>query len=84
MTDIDDRWTRDVAVPVGLRMRILQVLLDDGPMPRDQLLKAVPDDRHPAEPVMALACTNLLCLDLLAQSLSPVILVRCCPQADDA
>jgi hypothetical protein len=31
-----------IAVPLGLRMRVLQVLIDDGPMPLGQLLKSIP------------------------------------------
>lgn len=29
----------DVTIPIGLRIRIMQVLLDEGPMPLGQLLK---------------------------------------------
>jgi hypothetical protein len=78
-------WSHnDVTVPIGLRMRILQVLLDEGPMPLGQLLKSVAGESDLAAAVMALACANLVCLDLLAQPLSPTTLVRCCAQADRA
>lgn len=78
-------WSyNDVTVPIGLRMRILQALLDEGPMPFGQLLKSVAGERDPAPAVMALASANLVHLDLLAQPLSPTTLVRCSPQADNA
>lgn len=78
-------WSHnDVNVPIGLRMRVLQALLDEGPMPLGQLLKSVAGERDPAPAVMALACANLVHLDLRAQPLSPTTLVRCNSQADDA
>jgi hypothetical protein len=78
-------WShKNVAVQIGLRMRIMQVLLDEGPMPLGQLLKSVPGESDPAAAVMALACANLVHLDLHGQPLSPTTLVRCCAQADHA
>ncbi|MDA9391817.1 hypothetical protein ACVWW6_004225 [Bradyrhizobium sp. USDA 3311] len=72
-------WSyNNVPVPIGLRLQILQVLLDEGPMPLGQLLKAVAAESDPAAAVMALACANLVSLDLLTQPLSPATLVRCC------
>jgi hypothetical protein len=78
-------WSHnDVTVPIGLRMRILQVLLDEGPMPLGQLLKSVAGESDLAAAVMALACANLVHLDLHAQPLSPTTPVRCFAQADEA
>jgi hypothetical protein len=76
-------WSHnDVTVPIGLRMRILQILLDEGPMPLGQLLKSLAGESDPAAAVMALACANLVHLDLCDQPLSPTTLVRYCVQAD--
>jgi hypothetical protein len=49
-----------------------------------QLLKSVAGESDPAAAVMALACANLVCLDLLAQPLSPTTLVRSFARADHA
>jgi hypothetical protein len=72
-------WSyREIPVPVGLRMRILQMLLDEGPMPLGELLKSIRSERDPAPAVMALACADLLYLDLVSQPLRPATIVRCC------
>jgi hypothetical protein len=65
-----------IPVPLGLRMRILQVLVDDGPMPLGELLKSVPSDRDPTPAVIALACADLLTLDLVSQPLGPRTITR--------
>lgn len=70
-------WSyREIPVPVGLRMRILQLLLDDGPMPLGELLKSIRSDHDPAPPVMALACADLLHLDLVSRPLSPTTIAK--------
>lgn len=70
-------WSyREMPVSVGLRMRILQTLLDDGPMPLGELLKSIRSERDPAPAVMALACADLLNLDLVSQPLRPATIVR--------
>lgn len=51
-------------VPIDLRVRILQILVDDGPMALDRLLRSVVSAHDPAAAVLALACANLLELDL--------------------
>jgi hypothetical protein len=66
-----------VSVPIGLRMRILQVLLDDGPLQLGRLLQSIRTDRDPTRAVMALACADLLELDLLTAPLGPMTVVRC-------
>jgi hypothetical protein len=76
-------WScRDISVPVGLRMRILQVLLDDGPMPLGELLKSIRSERDPAPAVMALACADLVYLDLASQPLSPTTAVGYCARPE--
>jgi hypothetical protein len=70
-------WSyREIPVPVGLRMRILQMLLDEGPMPLGELLKSIRSERDPAPAVMALACADLLSLDLASQPLGPLTIAR--------
>jgi hypothetical protein len=65
-----------ISVPLGLRMRVLQILLDDGPMPLGQLLKSIRSERDPTPAVMALACADLLTLDLVSQPLGPGTIAR--------
>lgn len=64
-------------VGIGLRMRILQVLTDDGPMALINLLKAVQCARDPSPAVMSLACANLIELDLVSRPLGPMTMARC-------
>jgi hypothetical protein len=70
-------WSHRLA-PVGLTMRmsVLQVLLDDGPMTLGRLLSSIRSDRDPSPAIMAMACSNLLALDLVSQPLSPMTVVR--------
>jgi hypothetical protein len=69
-------WSyRGKFVPIGLRMRILLTLRDEGAMPLGDLLKSIRSDVDPAPAVMALACANLVDLDLVSQPLSPTTLV---------
>ena len=65
-----------IAVPLGLRMRILQILLDDGSMPLGQLLKSIRSNRNPTPSVMALACADRPSLDLVSQPLGPGTIAR--------
>jgi hypothetical protein len=64
-----------IVVPIGLRMNILQRLADDGPMQIGRLLKGVRSDRDPTPAVLALACADLLELDLLSRPLGPTTMV---------
>lgn len=64
-----------LAVPIGLRMGILQALLDDGPMPLGRLLASVNADRDPTPAVLAMACADLVELDLLSRPLGPLTMV---------
>ena len=70
-------WSyRGAHVPIGLRLSILQTLLDEGPMPLGELLKSIRSDRDPAPAVMALACVDLIILDLVSHPLGPCTMVR--------
>jgi hypothetical protein len=64
--------------PVGLsmRMRVLQILNDDGPMSLGRLLSSIRADRDPTPAVMAMACSALIDLDLVSRPLGPATLVR--------
>jgi hypothetical protein len=63
-------------VPVRLRIRILQMLRDDGPMELVRLLEDVRCDADPTAAVMALCCDDLLELDLESAPLGPATTVR--------
>jgi hypothetical protein len=64
--------------PVGIemRLRILTVLQEDGPLPLGCLLKRVRTVRDPAPAVMALACSDLIELELVSRPLGPATMVR--------
>ncbi|WP_235885744.1 hypothetical protein [Bradyrhizobium niftali] len=76
-------WShRNTPVPVGLRLRILLALRDEGPMPLGELLKSILSEVDPAPAVMALACANLVELDLLSQPLGPTTIVSYSAQSE--
>jgi hypothetical protein len=63
-------------IPIGLRVRVMQVLVDDGPMSLAGLLSSVTSDRDPTRYILAMACADLLELDLLTEKLGPSTMVR--------
>jgi hypothetical protein len=63
-------------VAVDVRMRVLQALIDDGPLPLGRLLKAVNSDREPTAAVMSMCCSDLLEIDLTSGPLGPLSAVR--------
>jgi hypothetical protein len=63
-------------VGISMRMRVLQILADDGPMSMARLLSAVRSDRDPGPAVMALACSDLIELDLVSRPLGPLTIAR--------
>jgi hypothetical protein len=67
---------REHPVPIPLRLRILQILMDDGPMQLSHLLEAVRADRDPSPAVLSLACADLLELDLASEPLGPATMAR--------
>jgi hypothetical protein len=70
-------WSyRDTRVGVGLRLRILQTLADEGPTALGRLLTSIRSDRDPGPAVLALACADLLALDLANEPLGPATIVR--------
>jgi hypothetical protein len=64
--------------PVGIemRMRVLTELQEDGPLQLGCLLKRVRTVRDPAPAVMALACSDLIELDLVSRPLGPSTIAR--------
>ncbi|WP_208867071.1 hypothetical protein [Bradyrhizobium sp. AS23.2] len=73
---------RKIPVPVGLRMRALQILLDEGTMPLGELLKSIRSEVDPVPAILALACADLVYLDLTSQPLSPTSTVGCCARTE--
>jgi len=63
-------------VGISLRTRILQILGDDGPMALSRLLAAARSERDPSPAVMALACSDLIELDLVNAPLGPQTIAR--------
>ena len=70
-------WSYRLA-PVGITMRmaVLQILSDDGPMPLSRLLSSVRSDRDPTPAVLAMACSDLIEIDLVSRPLGPETIVR--------
>lgn len=64
--------------PVGItmRMRVLEILADDGPMPLGRLLSSIRCDRDPSPAILAMACSGLIDLDLVSRPLGPLTKVR--------
>ena len=67
---------RQHPVGISMRLRVLQVLADDGPMALSRLLSAVRSDRDPSPAVMAMTCSDLLELDLVSRPLGPQTIAR--------
>jgi hypothetical protein len=64
-------------VGIGLRMRILTILTDEGPMSLSRLLPQIRSDRDPSPAIMAMACANLIELDLVSGPLGPATIAKC-------
>jgi hypothetical protein len=63
-------------VGISLRMRVLGILNEDGPMTLARLLAAIQSDRDPSPAIMALACSDLIELDLITRPLGPATIAR--------
>jgi hypothetical protein len=63
-------------VGISLRMRILGILAEDGPMSLARLLAAIHSDRDPSPAILALACSDLVEIDLVSRPLGPATIVR--------
>jgi hypothetical protein len=64
-------------VPLEIRIRILQVLLEQQSIELAQLLQNIRADSVGSRAIMSLACSDLLELDLSSQPLGPRTIVRC-------
>jgi hypothetical protein len=70
-------WSYRLApVGISMRMAVLQILADDGPMSLARLLSAIRADRDPNPAIMALACSDLIELDLVSRPLGPLTIAR--------
>jgi hypothetical protein len=70
-------WSYRLApVGISMRMAILQVLADDGPMALSRLLSSLRSDRDPNPAILALACSDLIELDLVSRPLGPQTIAR--------
>lgn len=70
-------WSyRAARVGIGLRLRILQALQDEGAVRLGQLLATIRSPVDPGPAVMALACADLIELDLSDAPLGPATAVR--------
>jgi hypothetical protein len=64
--------------PVGIEMRmlVLTVLQEEGPLHLAYLLRCIRSARDPLPAVMALACSDLVEIDLVSRPLGPTTIVR--------
>jgi hypothetical protein len=63
-------------VHIGMRLRILRTLSDEGPMSLDQLCSSVEGPQDPASAVFALACSDLIEIEIKLKELGPSSRVR--------
>jgi hypothetical protein len=63
-------------VEIGMRLQIMQILSEEGSMTLSRLLSAVRSERDPGAAVMALACADIVELDLKSIPLGPMTAVR--------
>jgi hypothetical protein len=63
-------------VGISMRMKVLTALRDDGPLPLGSLLERITAARDPAPAIMAMACSDLIELDLVSEPLGPATIVR--------
>jgi len=63
-------------VGISLRMKVLGILGDEGPMSLARLLSSIRSDRDPTAAIMALACSDLIELDLITRPLGPATIAR--------
>jgi hypothetical protein len=64
------------AVGIAMRMRVLGILAEDGPMSLARLLASIQSDRDPSPAILALACSDLIELDLVTRPLGPATIAR--------
>jgi hypothetical protein len=70
-------WSyKDRPVSAAARIGILKIVADEGPLELGRLLELIRSDRDPSAAVLALACSDLLELDLASLPLGPMTVVR--------
>ncbi|WP_339039257.1 hypothetical protein WHZ78_15610 [Bradyrhizobium symbiodeficiens] len=70
-------WSyKDRPVPAAARIGILKIVADEGPIELGRLLELIRSDRDPSAAVLALACSDLVELDLASTPLGPMTVVR--------
>ena len=70
-------WSyKDRPVPAAARIGILKIVADEGSIEFGRLLEMIRSDRDPSAAVLALACSDLLELDLASTPLGPMTVVR--------
>jgi len=63
-------------VGIAMRLKVLTVIEEDGPLTLGCLLKRINAVRDPAPAIMAMACSDLIELDLVSRPLGPSTIVR--------
>jgi hypothetical protein len=63
-------------VGISMRMKVLTALQEDGPLALGCLLNRISAARDPAPAIMAMACSDLIELDLVSRPLGPSTIVR--------
>lgn len=63
-------------VGISMRLKVLTVLEEDGPLALGCLLERIDAGRDPAPAIMAMACSDLIELDLVSRPLGPSTIVR--------
>ncbi|WP_445217585.1 hypothetical protein ACKWRH_37135 [Bradyrhizobium sp. Pa8] len=63
-------------MPIPLRLNILKIVADEGPIELGRLLETFRGDQEPSRAVTALACADLLEIDLSSGPLGPSTMVR--------
>lgn len=63
-------------VGISMRMKVLNILHEDGPITLARLLSSIQADRDPSPAILAMACSDLLELDLITRPLGPATIAR--------
>jgi hypothetical protein len=63
-------------VGIAMRLKVLTVIEEDGPLALGCLLRRIDASRDPAPAIMAMACSDLVEIDLVSRPLGPSTIVR--------
>jgi hypothetical protein len=67
---------RNMTVPIGLRIAVMQALENEGTMQLAQLVESLPAERDPAPALLAMACADLIEIDILSRPIGPRTMIR--------